>query len=70
MKKVKKARLKRAKRIKSPELAARAAKDPQPSIDRIDQLANRVLRGDILLPKFQRGLTCPPKTGPEVMLQW
>ncbi|MEM1189738.1 MAG: DUF262 domain-containing protein [Pseudomonadota bacterium] len=29
-------------------------KDPQPSVDRIEELARRVLIGDILLPKFQR----------------
>lgn len=29
-------------------------KDPQPSVDRIDELARRILKGDILLPKFQR----------------
>lgn len=29
-------------------------KDPQPSVDRIDELASRILNGDILLPKFQR----------------
>jgi hypothetical protein len=29
-------------------------KDPQPSVDRIDDLARRILTGDILLPKFQR----------------
>ena len=29
-------------------------KDPQPSVDRIDGLASRILSGDILLPKFQR----------------
>ncbi|MCA9130424.1 MAG: DUF262 domain-containing protein [Planctomycetales bacterium] len=29
-------------------------KDPQPSVDRIDELARRVISGDILLPKFQR----------------
>lgn len=29
-------------------------KDPQPSVDRIDDLANRILTGDIYLPKFQR----------------
>ncbi len=27
---------------------------PEPSVDRIDELASRILRGDILLPKFQR----------------
>ena len=29
-------------------------KDPQPSVDRIDELARRIQSGDILLPKFQR----------------
>src|SRR5947207_3188958 len=29
-------------------------KDPQPSVDRIDDLAKRILTGDIFLPKFQR----------------
>ncbi|WP_075207470.1 GmrSD restriction endonuclease domain-containing protein [Archangium violaceum] len=29
-------------------------KDPQPSVDRIEDLARRILHGDILLPKFQR----------------
>jgi hypothetical protein len=29
-------------------------KDPQPSVERIDNLASRILTGDILLPKFQR----------------
>jgi uncharacterized protein with ParB-like and HNH nuclease domain len=29
-------------------------KDPQPSVDRIEELARRILNGDILLPKFQR----------------
>jgi len=29
-------------------------KDPQPSVDRVDELARRILSGDILLPKFQR----------------
>lgn len=29
-------------------------KDPQPSVDRIDELARRIISGDILLPKFQR----------------
>jgi hypothetical protein len=29
-------------------------KEPKPSIDRIDELASRILIGDILLPKFQR----------------
>ncbi len=32
----------------------KAPKDPQPSVDRIDDLARRILNGDILLPKFQR----------------
>ncbi len=34
--------------------ATSLAKDPQPSVDRIDELARRILIGDILLPKFQR----------------
>jgi hypothetical protein len=34
---------------------ASVPKDPQPSVDRIDDLARRILKGDILLPKFQRG---------------
>jgi len=29
-------------------------KAPQPSVDRIEELAARILNGDILLPKFQR----------------
>lgn len=29
-------------------------KDPQPSVDRIDELARRILSGDIFLPRFQR----------------
>jgi hypothetical protein len=29
-------------------------KEPKPSVDRIDELARRILTGDILLPKFQR----------------
>lgn len=33
---------------------AAVPKDPQPSVDRIDELARRILSGDILLPKFQR----------------
>jgi hypothetical protein len=30
------------------------SKAPQPSVDRIEELASRILTGDILLPKFQR----------------
>src|SRR3954469_14754812 len=33
---------------------AKPASDPQPSIDRINSLAKRILDADILLPKFQR----------------
>lgn len=33
---------------------ASVPKDPQPSVDRVDELARRILSGDILLPKFQR----------------
>lgn len=31
-----------------------ASRAPDPSVDRIEELAGRILRGDILLPKFQR----------------
>lgn len=34
--------------------AVKPIKDPQPSVDRIDDLAKRILNGDIYLPKFQR----------------
>jgi hypothetical protein len=34
--------------------ATKPVKDPQPSVDRIDDLAKRILTGDIFLPKFQR----------------
>lgn len=34
--------------------AAKPPRDPQPTVDRIDELARRILTGDILLPKFQR----------------
>lgn len=36
-----------------------AFKDPRPSVERISQLAQRVLSGDILLPKFQRDFVWP-----------
>jgi hypothetical protein len=35
----------------SPAVPSRA---PEPTVDRIEELAGRILRGDILLPKFQR----------------
>ncbi|MFC0407446.1 GmrSD restriction endonuclease domain-containing protein [Roseomonas elaeocarpi] len=31
-----------------------AQKAPQPSVDRVEELASRILSGDIILPKFQR----------------
>src|SRR5438552_2570081 len=31
-----------------------AVRAPETSVDRIEELANRILKGDILLPKFQR----------------
>lgn len=34
--------------------SGKAIKDPSPSVDRIDDLAKRILTGDIYLPKFQR----------------
>ena len=33
---------------------ARPPKDPQPSVDRLEELAKRVMSGDVLLPQFQR----------------
>ncbi|MEV4919005.1 DUF262 domain-containing protein [Streptomyces tirandamycinicus] len=36
-----------------------AFKDPRPTVERISQLAQRVLTGDILLPKFQRDFVWP-----------
>lgn len=30
------------------------AKDPKPTAERVEQLAQRVLMGDIVLPEFQR----------------
>jgi uncharacterized protein with ParB-like and HNH nuclease domain len=27
---------------------------PQPTVDRVEELAGRILNGDIILPKFQR----------------
>jgi hypothetical protein len=33
---------------------APAPREPQPSVDRIENLAGRILTGDIVLPKFQR----------------
>jgi len=38
----------------SASASAKPIKDPQPSVDRIDDLAKRILTGDIYLPKFQR----------------
>ena len=38
----------------SPTITAAASRAPEPSVDRIEELAGRILRGDILLPKFQR----------------
>ena len=37
-----------------PPAPIKPIKDPQPSVDRIDDLAKRILTGDIYLPKFQR----------------
>jgi hypothetical protein len=35
-------------------IAPGSGRAPEPSVDRIEELAGRILRGDILLPKFQR----------------
>ena len=37
-----------------------AFRDPKPTVERISQLAQRVLTGDILLPKFQRDFVWKP----------
>jgi hypothetical protein len=47
------------KKISGP--TAPVPKDPQPSVDRIDDLARRILVGDILLPKFQRAFVWEKK---------
>ncbi len=36
------------------QLRPETQKAPQPSVDRVEELASRILTGDILLPKFQR----------------
>ena len=36
------------------DISAKRLVDPKPSVDRIDELASRIVNGDILLPKFQR----------------
>src|SRR6266571_3416706 len=41
------------------ETSRPAFKDPRPTVERISQLAQRVLSGDILLPKFQRDFVWP-----------
>jgi hypothetical protein len=38
----------------SKQRATVSSRAPDPSVDRIEELAGRILRGDILLPKFQR----------------
>jgi hypothetical protein len=48
-----------AARVSGP--TAQVPKDPQPSVDRIDDLARRILVGDILLPKFQRAFVWEKK---------
>lgn len=42
-----------------PEVDKPAFKNPKPTVERISELANRVLTGDILLPKFQRDFVWP-----------
>jgi hypothetical protein len=38
----------------APSATAILSRAPEPTVDRIEELAGRILRGDILLPKFQR----------------
>ena len=47
--------------VPPPATGQLAEQDPAPSVDRIDDLARRILKGDILLPKFQRELVWKPK---------
>ena len=61
-----KATLKPAEAVESGPQAA-VPKDPQPSVDRIDDLAHRILNGDILLPKFQRDFVWER---PQVLMLW
>lgn len=35
-------------------MKTKTEKAPQPTVDRVEELANRILTGDIILPKFQR----------------
>src|SRR5260370_22805672 len=42
-----------------PHAATPAFKDPRPSVERISRLAQRVLTGDIILPKFLRDFVWP-----------
>ena len=46
--------LKLGELVNATATSAKPVKDPQPSVDRIDDLAKRILTGDIYLPKFQR----------------
>lgn len=46
---------------------AAVPKDPQPSVDHIDDLARRILKGDILLPKFQRDFVW---SRPQIVKLW
>lgn len=46
---------------------ASVPKDPQPSVDRIEDLARRILNADILLPKFQRDFVWDK---PQVLQLW
>jgi Protein of unknown function DUF262 len=42
-----------------PQITKPPFKDPKPTVERISQLAQRVLTGDILLPRFQRDFIWP-----------
>lgn len=43
----------------APQVIKSPFKDPKPTVERISQLAARVLTGDILLPRFQRDFVWP-----------
>ncbi|RZJ76168.1 MAG: DUF262 domain-containing protein [Flavobacterium sp.] len=46
---------------------AQVPKDPQPSVDRVEDLAKRILSADILLPKFQRNFVWERR---QILLLW
>lgn len=56
-----------AKPARTAEEKADFSKAPQPSVDRIEELAGRILSGDILLPQFQRDFVW---SKPQILELW